>query len=490
MKASHIIAQRCCVSLVLAMALAAAPDALAATAKGDFAQSTTPAEKGSAESTSPAQKRFAESAASAQNRFAASTVSAQRRFAASTASAEKRFGGVSTAPATGKLAAPSTTSTGGNFAASAAPAGGKLAAPSTTPTGGNFARLDDASADGNFYQLNYISDGFTLSGFPPPLRTDPNLVNSWGLAFNPFGPAWVANNGAGVATLYDGLGNARPLVVQIPSPGNDAGGGNPTGIVYNGSPSDFVVSKGAASGPSRFIFATEDGVIAGWAPNVDQTHAIRVIDNSTSAGAVYKGLAISTGGRGGLLYATDFLNRKIDVFDSSFKPVTLPEGAFADPAVPSIGAPFGIQAINGNIYVTYAKQAPSLRDDEKGEGLGLINVFDPNGILLRRFVAVESVSRQNLNAPWGMALAPAGFGKFSNRLLVGNFGDGRINAFDLATGEFVGRLESASGTPIQIDGLWGLAFGNGFENQPVNTLFFTAGPGDEQHGAFGRLDVQ
>jgi uncharacterized protein (TIGR03118 family) len=345
-------------------------------------------------------------------------------------------------------------------------------------------------SNGNFYQLNYISDGFTPSGFPPPIHTDPNLVNSWGLAFNPFGPAWVANNGTGVSTLYDGVGNARPLVVQIPSPGNDAGGGNPTGIVYSGSPSDFVVSKGAASGPSRFIFATEDGVIAGWAPNVDQTHAIRVIDNSTSSGAIYKGLAISAGGRGGLLYATDFRNRKIDVFDSSFKPVALPEGAFADPAVPSIGAPFGIQAINGNIYVTYAKQDPSLRDDEKGEGLGLINVFDPNGVLLKRFVSVDSASRQNLNAPWGMALAPSGFGKFSNHLLVGNFGDGRINAFDLATGEFVGRLESASGTPIQIDGLWGLAFGNGFENQPVNTLFFTAGPGDEQHGVYGRLDVQ
>lgn len=455
MKASYIIVQRCCVSLVLAMALVAAPGALAATAKGNFAQFTAPAENSSVASTSPAQKRFA-----------GSTVSAQRRFASSTSSAEKRFGGVSTPPVTGNIAAPSTTSTGGNFAALAAP------------------------ADGNFYRLNYISDGFTLSGFPPPFRTDPKLVNSWGLALNPFGPAWVSNNGTGVSTLYDGLGNAQPLVVQIPSPGNATGGGNPTGIVYNGSPSDFVVSKGAASGPSRFIFATEDGVIAGWAPNVDQTHAIRVIDNSTSTRAIYKGLAISAGGRGGLLYATDFRNRKIDVFDSSFKPVTLPEGAFTDPAVPSIGAPFGIQAINGNIYVTYAKQDPSMRDDEKGAGLGLINVFDPNGVLLKRFVAVESASRQNLNAPWGMALAPAGFGKFSNRLLVGNFGDGRINAFDLATGEFVGQLESASGTPIQIDGLWGLAFGNGFENQPVNTLFFTAGPGEEQHGAFGRLDVQ
>jgi uncharacterized protein (TIGR03118 family) len=346
-----------------------------------------------------------------------------------------------------------------------------------------------AHADGNFYQLNYISDGVVLNGFPPPDHTVPNLVNAWGVAFNPFGPVWVADNGTGVSTLYDGNGIAQSLVVQIPSPGNDAGGGNPTGIVFNGSPG-FVVSKGTASGPSRFIFATEDGLIAGWAPTVDATHAVRVIDNSTSTGAVYKGLALSAGGNGSLLYAADFHNRKIDVFDSSFHPVALPVGAFTDPAVPSIGAPFGIQAINGNIYVSYAKPDAAQHDDEKGVGLGLINVFDPNGVLLRRIVAVDSPSRQQLNAPWGMALAPAGFGKFSNRLLVGNFGDGRINAFDLATGEFVGQLEAANGVPIQIDGLWGLAFGNGFLNQSVNTLFFAAGPDGEQHGLYGRLDVQ
>ena len=172
-----------------------------------------------------------------------------------------------------------------------------------------------AQADGGFYQLHYISDGFVPDGFPPPVHTDPNLVNGWGVAFNPFGPVWVADNGTGVSTLYDGNGNAQSLVVQIPSPGNDAGGGNPTGIVYNGS-TGFVVSKGTASGASRFIFATEDGLIAGWSPSVDPTHAISVIDNSTSTGAVYKGLALSAGGSGSLLYAADFHNRKIDVFDS------------------------------------------------------------------------------------------------------------------------------------------------------------------------------
>jgi uncharacterized protein (TIGR03118 family) len=456
MKAFHIIAQRFYPPLVLMMALVAASHAPAALAKGNFAMPTDPAPSGGG--------------------LAAPDTSTGGNFASSPS------------PDGGGLAAPDTP-TGGNFASSPPTDGGGLAAPPGTPTGGNFAPLPPP-AGGSFYQLGYISDGISLSGFPPPAKIDRNLINPWGLAFNPFGPVWVANNGSGVSTLYDGFGNPQPLVVQIPSPGSGAGGGNPTGIVHNGSASGFMVSKGAISGPSRFIFATEDGVIAGWSPNVDQTHAIRVIDNSISTGAVYKGLAISGSGRGGLIYATDFRNRKIDVFDSSFRPATLPEGAFTDPAVPSIGAPFGIQAINGNIYVAYAKQAPNLRDDEKGEGLGLINVFTPNGVLLKRIVAVESAARQRLNAPWGMALAPAGFGKFSNRLLVGNFGDGKINAFDLTTGEFAGQLETANGDPIQIDGLWGLAFGNGFLNQPVNTLFFTAGPGDEQHGAYGRLDVQ
>ena len=343
-------------------------------------------------------------------------------------------------------------------------------------------------ADGHFYkQHNLVSDGFVKAD-----HTDTNLVNAWGVAFNPFGPVWVADNGTGVSTLYDGAGipqplTPSPLVVTIPSPKDDNGGGNPTGIVFNGS-TGFVVSKDKVSGASRFIFATEDGVIAGWAPNVDRTHAIRAIDNSKS-GAVYKGLALSAGGNGGLLYATDFINNKIDVFDSdaidgSFKPVTLWKGAFTDPKMPAKFAPFGIQAINGDIYVSYAKQGADV-DEEHGAGLGFVNVFDPNGHLIRRVASMGT-----LNAPWGMALAPAGFGKFSNHLLVGNFGDGRINAYNLVTGKFAGQLKAAhSGHPIVIDGLWGLAFGNGFVGQRVNTLFFAAGPGDEAHGLYGLIDV-
>lgn len=325
-----------------------------------------------------------------------------------------------------------------------------------------------------YQQHNLVSDGAV-----PADHIDPNLVNAWGIAFNPFGAAWVADNGSGVSTLYDGAGNAIPLVVQIPSPGSDSGG-NPTGIVYNGS-FGFVVSKAALSGPSRFLFATEDGVIAGWAPNVDVTHAIRVIDNSAS-GAVYKGLALSAGGNGGLLYATDFHNAKVDVFDSSFHPVALPGGAFRDSHIPAGFAPFGIQAIGGDLYVTYAMQNADRHDDVHGPGLGYVDVYDPNGILLRHFAA-----RGPLNAPWGVALAPAGFGRFGNLLLIGNFGDGRINVYDTVYGFPIDSLRDAHRQPIQIDGLWGLAFGNGYLKQSVNTLYFTAGPLSEAHGLYGSI---
>jgi uncharacterized protein (TIGR03118 family) len=334
-------------------------------------------------------------------------------------------------------------------------------------------------AAGDFYQQhNLVSDGFI-----PADNTDPNLVNGWGVAFNPFGPVWVADNGTGVSTIYNGAGKPQSLVVQIPAPAGSSDKGNPTGIVFNGS-NDFVVGSGNTTGPSRFIFATEDGVIAGWSPTVDMTHAIRVVDNSASTGAVYKALALSAGGNGSLLYAADFHNNKIDVFDREFKPVTLSGDAFTDPDLPAGFAPFGLQAIQGDIYVAYAKQDADKRDEVAGRGLGFIDVFDPNGHLIRRVV-----SQGALNAPWGMTLAPAGFGKFANHLLVGNFGDGTINAYDLATGHFAGRLKEADRRPIKIEGLWGIAFGNGFANQPVNTLFFASGPADEKHGLYGRIDV-
>lgn len=334
----------------------------------------------------------------------------------------------------------------------------------------------DAQA-GDFYrQRNLVSDSAAVRAE----HRDPHLVNGWGLAFNPYGVAWVADNGTGFSTLYDGNGNPQSLVVQIPGAGNATG--KPTGTVFYGG-NGFVVTKGSVSGPSRFLFVGEDGVISGWAPTVDPTHAIRVVDNSASH-AIYKGVAISGNGRGQLLYAADFHNGKVDVFDSNFHPVSLPGKPFYDHALPAGYGPFGIQAINGDIYVTYAKQDEDREDDVAGRGLGYVDVYDPDGRLIRRFA-----SNGALNAPWGMALAPASFGKFSNRLLVGNFGDGAINAYDLDSGRFVGRLKGADHRPIRIPGLWGIAFGNGLSQQPVDALFFAAGPNDEKNGLYGRLDV-
>jgi len=332
-----------------------------------------------------------------------------------------------------------------------------------------------AAAASLFQRHTLVSDGTIAAA-----HTDPHLVNGWGVAFNPFGFAWVNAADGMVSVLYDGDGNVQPLVVQIPSP--TAGtGGHPTGIVFNGS-DGFIATKGAASGPSRFLFATEQGVIAAWSPIVDLTHALRMVDNS-AMGSSYKGLALSAGGKGQLLYATDFFHARVDVFDSSFHHVSLHAGAFTDPNIPHGFAPFGIQAIGGDVYVTYALQGAG-GDEAHGAGLGYVDVYTPTGYLIRRVA-----SRGCLNAPWGIAMAPAGFGTYSNTLLIGNFGDGRINAFVPTTGAAMGPLHGSSGAVIHIDGLWGLQFGNGLANQPVNTLFFAAGPAEESHGVYGRLDL-
>jgi uncharacterized protein (TIGR03118 family) len=310
-------------------------------------------------------------------------------------------------------------------------------------------------------------------------HTDANLVNGWGVAFNPTGFVWVADNGTNKSTLYDGNGVPQTLVVSIP-PGT-AGDALPTGIVFSGG-TDFVVSANGVSGPSRFIFAGQAGTIAGWAPNVNLNSAITVVDGA-AASKSYLGLALAAQGTANRLYATDFHNHVVDVYDGSFALLALP-GAFTDPALPAGYAPFGIQALGGRIYVTYAQQDTG-GDEVKGAGLGVVDVYDTAGVLIRRLATGGT-----LNAPWGLALAPADFGSFSNALLVGNFGDGRINAFDPNTGALLGTLSDMNGNPIVVDGLWGMAFGNGLNNQPANTLFVAAGPDDESHGLYARIDMR
>lgn len=308
---------------------------------------------------------------------------------------------------------------------------------------------------------------------------DTHLVNAWGLAFNPNGFVWVADNGTSTSTLYDGNGVPQTLVVAIPA--GTAGAASPTGIVYNGT-TDFVVSQGGVSGASPFIFAGEAGTLSGWSPGVNLNNAIKVFDGA-AAGAVYKGLALAAGGGANFLYAADFHNARVDVFDATFTKVAA-AGGFTDPTLPAGYAPFGIQAIGGSIYVAFAKQDATAHDDVAGAGLGIVDVFDATGHFVKRLVDAGGA----LNAPWGMALAPANFGTFSNALLVANFGDGKINAFNATTGALMGALSNSAGMPIAIDGLWGIAFGNGLNSQPTDTLFFTGGPSDETHGVYGRID--
>lgn len=339
-----------------------------------------------------------------------------------------------------------------------------------------FMTTATALAADYYKQRNLVSDNPALTAE----NLDPNLVNPWGLAFNPYGFVWVADNVKGVSTLYDGDGKKQTLVVTV-APSLAGNVGRPTGIVYYGGP-EFVITQSNVSGPSRFLFASEDGSIAAWAPNVSATTAFKIIDRSATK-AVYKGLALAADGARNLIYATDFHNGRVDVFDAAFRPVVLPGQAFRDPRIPANYAPFGIQQINGDLYVTYARQDYEREDDVPGRGFGYVSVFDPSGKFLRRFA-----SRGALNAPWGIALAPASFGKFANRLLVANFGDGYINAYDVDSGRWVGRLRGKDQKLIQVDGLWGIAFGNGLNKQPANTLFFSAGPDDEKHGLYGRLD--
>jgi len=320
--------------------------------------------------------------------------------------------------------------------------------------------------------------------------TDALLVNPWGLAYAPTSAIWVANNHGEAATIYDGNGHPSPLVVHfVPSAG--ASSFAATGIVFNGT-QDFVVSGAAQSGPATFIFAGESGTIAGWSLSVDSSHSVTAYTDPDHA--IYKGLALANNGSGNFLYATNFASGKVDVFDAAFakQTATATRFAFDDPTLPAGYAAFGIQAIkNGaggatQIYVSYAKHDEAEpADNANGSGLGIVNVFDTNGTLLKHLVAAGG----KLNGPWGMALAPADFGTLSNALLIGNFGDGTIQGYDASSGRYLGAVTDGAGTPVAVPGLWGIVFGNDAVNQPHATLFFAAGINDEANGRYGRIDL-
>jgi uncharacterized protein (TIGR03118 family) len=361
-------------------------------------------------------------------------------------------------------------------------------------------RADDGGDRGDqpnrYIVTNLTSD---IQGVAP--NTDPVLRNAWGVAFTPTAsPFWIADNASGCATLYDGTGVKVALQVAIPLPDNSVPStacqpasaqtnpppptpAAPTGLVWNPTTS-FLVPNTTI--PAAFIFDTEDGTLSAWAGTIpDPSQAVIAVDNSAS-GAVYKGLATGVNVHGVFLFATNFRAGTIDVFaangSAGFRPATNQEidGDFTDPKIPAGFAPFGIQNINGDLFVTYAKQNAERHDDVAGPGNGFVDIFDTDGHLLRRFA-----SHGPLNSPWGVARASFAFGRFSGDILVGNFGNGKINAFT-SDGRFIDELDGPDGKAVVIDGLWTVTLGGG-RNSSSNTLYFTAGPNGETNGLFGTI---
>lgn len=349
----------------------------------------------------------------------------------------------------------------------------------------------------------FVVKALVADGAGAAATQDTNLVNPWGLVFFPNAPVWTSNNKTNNSTLYDGNGAIQPLVVALP-PAADGTAFGPTGIVgFAGAaqaPNDFMITAAGKSGQAIFIYSGLGGQIAGWSQAVNPTQAISVYTASDKA--CYRGLAIANNGTGNYLYANDFLNAKIDVFDATWKKQSATAFPFTDPNLPKNFAPFGIQAIaNGpggatQIYVSYAMSGTGANqgtcEDTRGAGLGAINVFDANGKLVTELVKMGGA----LNAPWGMALAPKDFGTLSNALLVSNHADGMIHAYDTTTGTWIGALQTSAGGAFAQPGLWGIAFGNDgmtkagvSMNQPHNTLFFTAGPNEAANGLYGRIDL-
>lgn len=331
-----------------------------------------------------------------------------------------------------------------------------------------------------------------------PEKIDPNMVNAWGIAIRPAGAGghfWINNTDTGTVSLYIGDVGDKKLfqddtkLITLPPADPKAEHSAPTGQVFNGEANEFIVTHDGITGPSKFIFCSEEGTIIGWTEkkNDDGTfirpaQGVITVDRSKQ-GAIYKGLTVSVKRDGGnLLYAADFGKNRIDIFDTAFKSVELKD-AFSHPAgIPADYAPFNIQELGGTLYVTYAKLTKEAGEEEQGRGLGYLAAFDYEGKLLREFEGGK-----DLDAPWGLAVAPKDFGEASGRLLVGNFGDGQIVTFDLDSGKQKGVLKRADGQPLQVEGLWGMVFGNGQSLGATNALYFTAGPADEADGVFGKI---
>ena len=344
-------------------------------------------------------------------------------------------------------------------------AAGFFAAPSRTVK---------AATSELFHQTNLVSDMAGVATI-----TDPDLVNPWGITFTLTSPFWVADNFSGKSTLYSGDVNGSAftkaaLVVTIP-------GGKPTGTVFNSTTSDFKVTSGSTTVKATFLWATQTGAIIGWS---GATNA----QIGTAADAVYTGLALGSVTANGpnYLYAADFEHNKIDVYDGTFHTPPAPafQNAFSDPNLPNSYSPFNIQNLGGKLYVTYAQQNHKEPDEETDRGSGFVDVYDTSGNLLQRLI-----KGNHLNAPWGMAFAPASFGAFAGALIVGNFGDGQLHAYDPESGKYLGEMKDESGKTLVIDGLWGIIVGNGGSGGDRNALYFAAGPDDETHGLFGSLRV-
>jgi uncharacterized protein (TIGR03118 family) len=352
-----------------------------------------------------------------------------------------------------------------------------------------------------------LSSGFVetplvsnIPGLAP--HTDRDLINPWGFLETPQGQFRVSANGAGNSPLITAQGDViGPAIVLPPPPGSPRGTtSTPNGAIPNAT-GDFVIHFHGRSAPATALFSTEDGTIIGWNPRLSRRFGVVAADRS-SAGAVYKLLAMGTSGRANYLYATDFHNGTVDVFDKNFARHTFFAGQFTDPNAPAGFAPFGVKNVNGTLFVTYAKQDAARHDDVAGPGNGFIDEFDTSGHFLMRFASGTAAggTLTALNSPIGMTLAPAGFGDFGGDLLVGNFGDSHVSAFDPTTGRFLGQLQGTSGQPLVLDagitgadgntkGLWGIAFGNGQGGAGPQTLFFAAGPNDESDGVFGMVNV-